>query len=146
MHLRSSGAILLTTTLVFALFISIDALYLLRLTPDDLVATSISTYEETTDLQGIMQIMYDEKRTALATIALPAPTYGGDGAELVNINLASAEEMLPLPMIGEYRASQIINHRREFGPFTCNEEVLEVSGIGEKTYAAIVNLITCGEE
>ncbi len=53
--------------------------------------------------------------------------------EKININLATLEELQTLPGIGPSKASSIIAYREENGPFAKIEDLLEVSGIGEKT-------------
>ena len=60
----------------------------------------------------------------------------------VNINKASAEELMTLPSIGEVRAQRIIDHREEYGPFTDITEIMDVSGIGQGIFNQIKDLIT----
>jgi len=61
---------------------------------------------------------------------------------LVNINRASVEEMdQRLPGIGPALAQRIVNYRREHGGFRSIEELQEVSGIGEKRFMEIKDLI-----
>lgn len=60
----------------------------------------------------------------------------------ININTATAEELDMLPEIGPILAQRIVSYRREFGPFTCVEDLLNVNGIGEKTLAKIREYIT----
>ncbi len=55
-------------------------------------------------------------------------------AQLVNINSASLSELMTLPGIGEIRAQAIVDYRLEHGLFTATSEIMNVSGIGEKTY------------
>ena len=57
------------------------------------------------------------------------------------MNAASSEELQTLPGIGPGRAEAIIDHRESHGPFTRIEDILEVSGIGEKTFESIQHLI-----
>ena len=56
---------------------------------------------------------------------------------LININSASAEELMLLPGIGEKRAGAIIEYRQLNGGFKSVNELLEVAGIGEKLYSEI---------
>ncbi len=60
----------------------------------------------------------------------------------VNINTASAEELMTLDGVGEATADKIIAYRQENGPFARIEEIKEVSGIGEKKFEAMKDAIT----
>lgn len=55
-----------------------------------------------------------------------------DGVRL-NVNLADAGELTELPGIGEVLAQRIIDYREEHGPFASMEELVQVSGVGERT-------------
>ena len=59
----------------------------------------------------------------------------------VNINTATAAELVGLPGIGDVTAEKIIASRESEGPFTSIEDLKRVSGIGEKKYAAVADLI-----
>ncbi len=56
---------------------------------------------------------------------------GGDGK--VKVNYATQEELETLSGIGPSKAQTIIQHREENGLFKTAEDLLEISGIGEKT-------------
>ena len=64
----------------------------------------------------------------------------------ININTATAEELDELPGIGPVKAAAIISWREENGPFRYPEELIRVSGIGEKTLEKLLNSITIGGE
>lgn len=60
---------------------------------------------------------------------------------LVNINTASLAELETLPGVGPSTAKKIISSRESEGPFSTVDELMRVSGIGEKKYAALEGLI-----
>lgn len=78
--------------------------------------------------------------------SLEEPTAGGDqGAEttsLININTASLELLQTLSGIGPVKAQAIIDFRLSNGPFQRIEDILQVQGIGEKTFESIRAYIT----
>lgn len=53
---------------------------------------------------------------------------------LVNINTATLEELDALPGVGPATAQAIIDDREANGPFASEEDIMRVSGIGEKKY------------
>ncbi|MCQ1530317.1 helix-hairpin-helix domain-containing protein [Lutispora saccharofermentans] len=59
----------------------------------------------------------------------------------ININIAGASELDSLPGIGEAYAKRIIEYREANGPFKSIEDIKNVTGIGEKRYEAIKDLI-----
>lgn len=85
-------------------------------------------------------------QTAGAPPAGP-PAAAGEASGLaqdgkINLNHASLEQLMSLPGIGETRARAIISYREKNGPFTSPEQLKNVSGIGEKTYAELKDKLT----
>ena len=59
----------------------------------------------------------------------------------VNINSASAEEMMKLSGVGPVLASRIVEYRMTNGPFKDTDDIKEVPGIGPKKFDAIKDYI-----
>ena len=60
----------------------------------------------------------------------------------ISINSATIEELDTLTGIGKATAEKIIEYRERNGGFSYLEEIMEVSGIKEKTYAKIKDKIS----
>ena len=80
---------------------------------------------------------------ALVPITAAAPATAGD--KLVNINTASVEELVSLPGIGKAYAQRIVDYRSKNGPFKRVEDLLNVQGIGDKTFERIRERLTVGK-
>ena len=63
-------------------------------------------------------------------------------ALLVNINTAGQAELEKLPGIGPGKARAILQYRQEHGPFQSIEELMQVPGIKEATFAKLKDYVT----
>jgi competence protein ComEA len=59
----------------------------------------------------------------------------------LDLNTATLEQLDGLPGIGPVLAQRILDHRAEVGRFTSVEQLKDVSGIGEATFADLVDLV-----
>jgi competence protein ComEA len=71
------------------------------------------------------------KQTATATASAP-----------VNLNTATAEQLATIPGVGPKMAERIIEYRQKNGGFKKVEDLMNVSGVGEKSFLKMKPLIT----
>jgi len=69
-------------------------------------------------------------------------TTTGSETEVVDINSADQTELETLPGIGPSKAEAIIQYREENGSFATPEALMEVTGIGEKSFESLKDAIT----
>ena len=67
-----------------------------------------------------------------------------DNSGLININTATAAQLTEISGIGEVKAAAILEYRSTHGDFSSVDELLNVSGIGEKTLENIRAFVTVG--
>lgn len=62
---------------------------------------------------------------------------GKNDSPKINLNTATAADLQKLNGIGEKKAQEIISYRQQKGQFKKIEDLMQVSGIGEKTFAKL---------
>jgi competence protein ComEA len=76
------------------------------------------------------------------------PTQNGSAAKAasapININTATAAELETLPGVGPATAARILEYRQKNGPFKKIEDLMNVRGIGEKTFLTLKPMIAVG--
>lgn len=80
--------------------------------------------------------------SSASSSSVSSSTSGAASGDLINLNTATASDLQKLNGIGEKKAEQIIAYRQEKGSFKSIDELKEVSGIGDKTFAAIKDQLT----
>jgi competence protein ComEA len=80
-----------------------------------------------------------EKPAGHAASGAPAAVKGP-----ININTATAADFETLPGIGARTAARIIEYRQKNGPFKKIEELMNVRGIGEKSFLKLKPQLTLG--
>ena len=64
----------------------------------------------------------------------------------VNLNTATAAELQALPGVGAATAKLILEHRQKNGGFKKIEELMNIKGIGEKSFLKLKPLVTVTPE
>ncbi|WP_102026964.1 helix-hairpin-helix domain-containing protein [Salirhabdus sp. Marseille-P4669] len=84
---------------------------------------------------NLAERVYDEMTIVVLEEGAEIKQDGGGNVSnpRIKLNTATKEEIVNLPGIGPVKADAILQYRDEFGPFQQEEDLLNVSGIGEKT-------------
>ena len=91
----------------------------------------------TAALLWIVALPLDAQRAAKPPV--PATT------AVVNLNTATAAQIAELPGIGVKTAELIVQYRVKNGPFKKIEEVMNVRGIGEKSFLRIKDRLSVAD-
>ena len=114
------------------------------LTPEADV-TGLNRASKVTDGQKIHVPTVGEQRASIAEAGVDGGASASSGVSgatgLVNINTASAAELQTLSGIGPSMAQSIIDERTQNGAFASVDDLMRVSGIGEKKLAKIKDCI-----
>lgn len=81
------------------------------------------------------------------TLAICLPVLAAERAPQrpVNLNSATVTELMQLPRIGAKTAERIVAFRKQHGGFQRPEELMNVKGIGEKSFVRMKAHITVGQ-
>lgn len=98
---------------------------------------------------NLARFVTDGEQIVVPEIGQAPPAAGGGvaggGAVVpgkVNLNTADAATLETLPRVGPAMAERIIDWRETNGRFTAVEDLMSVTGIGEKTFAGLKDLVT----
>jgi len=119
-----------------------------------------STIDDLLEVPGIGKITLENLRPLVVIGAVPDletltkevpedtqpnpsnPSNNLDPEGLININTSAATQLEVLPGIGPVKAQAIVDFRSTNGPFQTIEHLIKVKGIGPKTLAKFLHLIT----
>ncbi|WP_237690188.1 helix-hairpin-helix domain-containing protein [Nocardioides panacisoli] len=92
---------------------------------------------------NLARVLTDGEQIVVGRPAAAVGPPASPGAERpVNLNLAQQAELEELPGVGPVTAAAIIAWREEHGGFRSVDQLIDVSGIGEKTLAEIAPRVT----
>lgn len=102
---------------------------------------------DTTD-QNLARVLVDGEQIRIGLRPAPAgdpvSASGGTGSALIDINTASMDQLEQIPGVGPVLAQRIVTYREQNGGFQVVEQLTEVSGIGEATFAQMQPVVTVG--
>ncbi len=109
---------------------------------DDADTTAVNLAESLCDGTKIYIPHHDDEAVGAAAsspgqVQTVGATQSGAGSALVNINTATTDELQTLAGIGEVTARTILEDRERNGPFASPEDLMRVSGIGEKKFEKV---------
>ena len=107
-------------------------------------------FTETAEQSGLnlARLLVDGEQILVPNIGEPlaiGSTPGGGGATVggkVNINTADETTLATLPRVGPAMAKRIIDWRTKNGRFTAVEDLMSVTGVGEKTFGQLKDLVS----
>ena len=110
---------------------------------DDADAAQVNRAAPLADGQQVYIPRVGEEMTGGGAVApgQGTPVGQGQAAALVNINTADESALDGLPGIGPATATAIVEDRAENGPFSAPEDLMRVSGIGDKKFERLKSLI-----
>ena len=101
-------------------------------------------------LLGVGVTLWLQRRDPIRIERGPTPPYAQWDAQLqrsrqVDVNQATAEELVRLPGIGPTLAKRIVDYRIQHGRFETAEGLRHVAGIGPKTFEGLKDHVAVNE-
>ncbi|HEU0205105.1 MAG TPA: helix-hairpin-helix domain-containing protein [Pseudolysinimonas sp.] len=95
---------------------------------------------------NLARFLSDGEQIIVPAVGQAVPASGGGAGTAipgkVNINTADEPTLETLPRVGPAMAARILAWRAANGRFTAIEDLMSVSGIGEKTFEGLKDLVT----
>lgn len=111
----------------------------------DAVAAAGGFADEADQAQlNLARFVTDGEQIVVPVVGAGPPVSGGAAnvPGKVNINTADAATLETLPRVGPAMSARIIAWRESNGRFTAVEDLMSVSGIGDKTFEALKDRVT----
>lgn len=109
---------------------------------ENLTSASVSTAAEANTSANSSSAV---SSTSANATSVPASTTAAQLTQIsypLNLNTATAEELMSVDGIGEQRAASIISYREYLGGFTSVEQLKDISGFGDAIYEKVAPYFT----
>jgi competence protein ComEA len=83
-----------------------------------------------------------EQESSRKTSSSPPASASASASAPINLNTASVAQLETLPGIGRSTAERILEYRQKNGSFKKIEDLMNVRGVGEKSFLKLKPLIT----
>ena len=93
---------------------------------------------------GVLAELHAQTSKPKADLSASNPAPAQKPATMVNINTATEAQLEALPGVGAKTAARIIDYRQKKGAFKKVEELMNVQGIGEKSFLKLKAQVTVG--
>lgn len=118
-----------------------------ELRPGDRVVDAIAAAGGFTDdadqtQLNLARLLVDGEQLYVPVVGEVPVSTGSTSGGKVNLNTADQAALEALPEVGPALAQAILSWREKNGRFTVVEDLLSVSGIGEKTFETLKDLVT----
>lgn len=87
------------------------------------------------------KVVFEETETNTSTLNVSSAKHNTQNM-LININVATIDELKTLSGVGDAMAKRIIEYRENEGYFNSIEDIMDVEGIGEAKFRKIKDNIT----
>jgi competence protein ComEA len=94
---------------------------------------------------NLARVLSDGEQIVVPAVGEAPPAGGSEPSQAggkVNINSADETTLETLPRVGPAMAARIIDWRKTNGRFTAIEDLMSVTGIGQKTFDGFKDLVT----
>ena len=90
---------------------------------------------------NLARVLSDGEQLQVPLLGELAPA-GDEQSGKVNLNTATLEQLETLPRVGPALAQRILDWRESNGRFSAIEDLMSVTGIGDKTFEGMRELVT----